>query len=568
MAYPLRRSVSPPRLRIPSIALASVLAVSLAACSSATSSPSATSGATSAPLTAASATAAAAGTSAASVPASGGAAAAQFQNYIACVDDITGNLDPAQASDQPAFQFMRAAYETLVNYDPVKAQVVGALADSWQASPDATTYTFHLRANVTFHDGSPLTADGVKASLARTIAIGKGESNLIDNIASIDVVDPSTIKITLKAPSAELLFNLTRIFIVSGKAIQDHASSSDSNATQWFAQNEDGSGPYALTTWTPSQDMVLNHFAGYWQGWSGPHIGQYTLQVVPQEATQRLMIQRASCDSANAITPDDAAALKSDSTVTVSADPGSPMYITFNPAGPLKDIRVRQAVAEAMDYDAVDNQIMKGFATRLAGPATPGLWAYDTSLTPTPYNLADAKQLLAAAGYGPSHPLTLQLQFFNLWAFEADISALLQNSLSQIGVTLKVQGMPWATFSARASNSSTRPDMGVLATYVPTPSPGPVITSTFDPASDGGWAYWGYSNPQATALLHKAETDPLDTSRATEYQQLQQMLVQDYAAMWLMEQPDIFVFQKNVQGYVHDTAWGIILNYYGIYKGA
>ena len=566
MSRPWGRPGRPPRPRISTLAAASLLAISLAACSSTAASPTATSETTAAPATAAGAAPAAGATSPASAVTSG--APAQFQNFIACVDDITGNLDPAQASDQPAFQFMRAVYETLVNYDPVKAQLMGALADSWQASPDATTYTFHLRANVTFHDGSPLTADGVKASLERTIAIGKGESNLIDNIASIDVVDPSTIKITLKAPSAELLFNLTRIFIVSGKAIQDNASSADPNAAQWFAQHEDGSGPYMLTSWTPSQDMVLGHYAGYWQGWSGPHIGQYTLQVVPQEATQRLMLQRGSCDSANAITPDDAAALKSDSSLTVSAEPGSPMYITFNPSGPLKDVRVRQAVAESMDYNAVDGQIMKGFATRLAGPATPGLWAYDTTLKPTQYNLSDAKQLLAAAGYGPSHPLTLQLQYFNLWAFESDISALLQNSLSQIGVTLKVQGMPWATFSARASNPATRPDMGVLATYVPTPSPGPVISSSFDPASEGGWAYWGYNNPQATALLHKAETDPVDSSRATEYQQLQQLLVNDYAAMWLMQQPDIFVFQKNVQGYVHDTAWGIILNYYGISKGA
>lgn len=493
-------------------------------------------------------------------------AAPSFQNYTACVDDITGNLDPAQASDQPAFQFTRATYETLVNYDPVKAALVGALADSWQASSDATSYTLHLRANVTFHDGSALTADGVKASLQRTLAIGKGESSLIGDIQSIDVVDPSTIKITLKAADADLLFNLTRIFIVSGSAIQTHATSADPNAAAWFAQNEDGSGPYKLTTWTPSQDMILDHFAGYWQGWSGSHIGQYKMQVVPQEATQRLMLQRGQCDSANAITPDDAAALQSDASLTVAADPGSPMYITFNPAGPLKDVHVRQAIAEAMDYTSVDQQIMKGFAKRLAGPATPGLWAYNTSLQPTSYNLTDAKQLLQAAGYGPSHPLTLTLQFFNLWTFEADISALLQNSLAQIGVTLKVQGMPWATFSANAENPATRPDMGLLATYVPTPSPGPVISSTFDPASEGGWAYWGYNNPSATALLHQAETDPNDTTRATEYQQLQQMLVEDYAAMWLMEQPDIFVFQKAVQGYVHDTAWGIILNYYGIHK--
>ena len=461
---------------------------------------------------------------------------------------------------------MRATYETLVNYDPVKAQLVGALADSWQASPDATVYTLHLRPNVTFHDGSSLTASGVKASLDRTLAIGKGESSLIGDIQTVDVVDPSTIKITLKAPDADLLFNLTRIFIVSAQAIQAHTTSADPNAAQWFSQNEDGSGPYKLTTWTASQDMVLDHYANYWQGWSGPHIGRYTLQVVPQEATQRLMLQRNNCDSANAITPDDAAALKTDTSLTVSAEPGSPMYITFNPAGALKDVRIRQALAEALDYDAVDNQIMKGFATRLAGPATPGLWAYNTALQPTQYNLTDAQHLLQEAGYGPSHPLTLKMQYFNLWAFESDISSLFQNSLSQIGVTLDVQGMPWATFSAQAENPATRPDMGLLATYVPTPSPGPVISSTFDPVSEGGWAYWGYNNPQATALLHKAETDPSDTSRATEYQQLQQMLVQDYAAIWLMQQPDIFVFQKDVQGYVHDTAWGIILNYYGIYK--
>ena len=209
-----RQGPSPNSAQRPTLLTIGVIVLAITGCSGAASSAP-----TQATASAAQVPAASSASSKSMAPAS--STAASFQNYTACVDDITGNLDPAQASDQPAFQFMRATYETLVNYDPVKAELVGALADSWQASSDATSYTLHLRANVTFHDGSALTADGVKASLQRTLGIGKGESSLIGDIQSIDVVDPSTIKITLKAADADLLFNLTRIFIVSGGAIQN-----------------------------------------------------------------------------------------------------------------------------------------------------------------------------------------------------------------------------------------------------------------------------------------------------------------------------------------------------------
>lgn len=492
---------------------------------------------------------------------------AQFQDFVGAFNNIANNLDPAQASGQPELEFARAAYETLVNYDPVQAKLIGALADSWQSSPDVTSFTLHLRANVSFHDGSQLTADSVKASLDRTNAIGKGESYLISGIQSVNVVDPSSIEIKLKNPDAGFLFNLTRMFIVSGQAIKDNTSSADPNAVQWFSQHEAGSGPYGLTQWTSGQVMILSHFPDYWQGWDGPHIGQYTLKVVPQAATQQLMLQRGEVDSADSILPEDAATLQSDANLKVAADPGSPMYITFNPANPaLKDVRVRRAITEAVDYRAVIDGVMKGFAKPLAGPTPAELWAYDTSLQPAAYNLDNARQLLEQAGYGPSNPITLNLVYFSGWAFESNIAALLQNALAKIGVTLKVQGMPWATFSAQAGDPKARADMGIVAVWVPTPAPGPVITASFDPASEGGWAYWGYNNPEVTDLLHKAEANPNDNSRMTDYQQLQQMLVQDYAAIWLMQMDDIFVFRNNVKGYVHDPAVGLILNWHGVYK--
>jgi peptide/nickel transport system substrate-binding protein len=498
--------------------------------------------------------------SAAGTPAKGG-----NDTFVVTSDNVGTSIDPALASDQPSLQSATAAYETLVKYDPEAKKLQPALATAWKVAGDGKTVTLTLRDGVTFHDGSKLTAAGVVASLKRTVAIGKGESFLLSAMRDAASPDDKTVEVHLKTPDADFLYGLTRIFIVSGKAIQQHGGSDQGQ--QWFSSHDAGSGPYEITAWQPSHHYTLEQFSEYWGGWSGNHVKRFEFNQADSPATQVLNVEQGKADFANGVPIDNAEKLKESSDSQVQTFPGSPFYIMLNTGKvPLDDVRVRQALSLAVPYDDVVQKIMYGDAQAMKGPIPPWMPGADPSLPSPTTDLEQAKSLLEEAGYGPSHRLSLKLTYFPGWSFEETIVTQYQYQLKQLGVDLNIKALPWPTFTQQVADPKTRPDMGTIAVYVPIPSPLPTLTASFDPASDGGWAYWGYDNPAVTKLLHQAQATIDEQQRQDLYHEAQQKLTQDYAAIWLMEMPDIFVLAKNVHGLVHDPSWGVLLNCYGVYK--
>jgi peptide/nickel transport system substrate-binding protein len=494
-----------------------------------------------------------------------GATSSSSSTFVIAADTLVDNMDPAAASSQPELQFAKAVYETLVNYDVTSKKLTAGLATSWQMSADSKTLTLHLRQGVTFHDGGKLTGDGVVASLKRTIAIGKGESSLLSDVDTMTAPDQQTVVITLKSPDPGFLDGLQRQFIVSPTAIAQHAGTDQGQS--WFSTHEAGSGPYELKSFEPNQKVVYDQFSGYWQGWSGKHIQEYVVNSVPDAATQLLQVKQGTADWATAISTDDANTLRTNSSVQVKVYQGSPFYLMFNTGdGKLNDPQVRQAISLAVDPAAINTQIMHGMASPLRGPLPDWMAGQDSSAPVPTQNLDQAKSLLAAAGYSASKPLKLSFLYFNGWSWEQTVATILQADLKQIGVTLDVKSAPWASFTQQVGNKATRPDMGSVAVYVPTPSPDPVLTASFDPASEGNWAYWGYNNPTFTSALRTAEATSNATQQAALFNAAQQVLIRDYAAIWLMDMPDIFVLRKDVQGWTHDPSWGLIPDYYHVYK--
>ena len=506
-------------------------------------------------------------TSAGAGASSGGGSPATKANdtFVVTSDNVGTSIDPALASDQPSLQSATSAYETLVKYDPKAKKLQPALATAWKVADDGKTITLTLRDGVTFHDGSSLTAAGVVASLKRTVAIGKGESFLLGAMRDASAPDDKTVEISLKQPDSDFLYGLTRIFVVSGKAIQEHGASD--HGQQWFSSHEAGSGPYRITGWQPSHHYSLEQYEDYWGGWSGQHVKHFEFNQADSPATQVLNVQQGKADFANGVPIDNAQKLKDSSSAQVQVFPGSPFYIMLNTGKkPLDDVHVREALSLAVPYEDVVRKIMYGDAQEMKGPIPPWMPGADPSLPGPTTDMQKAKDLLTQAGYGPSHRLPLKLTYFPGWSFEETIVTQYQYELKKLGVDLSIKALPWPTFTQQVADPKTRPDMGTIAVYVPIPSPLPTLTASFDPASDGGWAYWGYDNPAVTKLLHKAQATVDDDQRQSLYYEAQQKLTQDHAAIWLMEMPDIFVLAKNVHGLVHDPSWGVLLNCYGVYK--
>src|SRR5262249_8381958 len=152
-------------------------------------------------------------------------------------------------------------------YERGTTKIVPALAESWSASSDLTAYTFKLRPNVKFHDGTTLDAEAVKLSFDRVKKLGTGPVSFLGRMREIQVVDPLTVRVLLTQPSATFPYGLSKIF-VHGKA---HARDAD-DGRAWFAANINGTGPFKLAQAEKDQFIVLQRHVPYWGGWADRHL--------------------------------------------------------------------------------------------------------------------------------------------------------------------------------------------------------------------------------------------------------------------------------------------------------
>jgi len=492
-------------------------------------------------------------------------APAEKTTFIMCVNNQPKNIDPHVGSSNPEQEIQLAAYETLVTYEPGTFDLKPLLATAWEYNDDYTQLTLTIRDGVKFHDGSTLDAEVVKAGLERSMTIGQGESFFLDPIDSIETPDTNTVVINLKSSAPEFVLGLSRIFIPSNNAVNEHDVDGDLGQN-WFAENAAGTGPYAMTEWVKGQTITLSGFDDYWQGWDGKHVDEYKLRVVAEPATQRLLIEQGECDYADSITRDDVTALSSNSDIKIEEHTApSPFYIAMNTQkGPLADVRVREAMQYALDYDAVIEQAMSGHAS-MAWGALPTSFPQHLDTQPKPeYNLEKAAEMLKEAGYEPGE-LELTFMYLEPWIHEKSSGLVLQAGLAEIGVKLNLEPQPWATIVERHANPDTRPDMSMYTVYAPTPSPNSIFFPMFHSGSNH-WSYFGYNNPEVDKLLEEASTIIDDEARDQAYRDLQQLIADDYPAIYAFQENEIQVFGSNVNGYEYRPAWNKLLNYYGLYK--
>jgi peptide/nickel transport system substrate-binding protein len=171
-------------------------------------------------------------------------------------------IDPAKANVNWEFTVTRNVYDRLTDYDlSDPSKLLPSLATEWKQ--DGAVWTFTLREGVTFQDGSPFTADDVKATLDRLLRIGQGQSYLVDDIKEVTVVDPQTVRIETKAPTVFLASNLSRIEIMADEDIAKHAGDAD-QGDAWFGENANGTGPYAFVRWDRGSQIELSRNTKWW----------------------------------------------------------------------------------------------------------------------------------------------------------------------------------------------------------------------------------------------------------------------------------------------------------------
>lgn len=360
-------------------------------------------------------------------------------------------LDPHRQFDYSPPLTVRAAYETLVTFDAGNyVDLQPLLATSWELVEDGAAWQFTLRDGVMFASGNPLTAEDVKFSFDRVNNLKDTPSDLGSVVAQTVVVDPMTVKIYPANKNEPLLNTLASptFVIVDSQLVKDNggvsepgADTSDS-ATEFLDQNSAGSGPYVLTRWERNTEINLNANPNYWRG--TPPFQRVVIRHIGDSAVQLLSIERGDIDVALNLTPEQLDTLEENPRVSllenISLDY---MYMTmtvnpdFNEALAVKE--ARQAVAYAIDYDGIIDELLGGYAVRPANFIPAGLNGSTVEMTEEfgyHEDLDKSRELLAAAGYPDG--FSFDMNFANAAIAGTNyqlIAQKVQSDLARVGIT-------------------------------------------------------------------------------------------------------------------------------------
>ncbi len=384
---------------------------------------------------------------------------AQVGVYVSASEIMVG-WDPSTDFSNEIIA-MNNMYETLLRYNPVNGKFTDVLATSYSSSPNHLTWTFHIRKGVYFHSGDLMTAADVKASIERTIQLGQGASYIWGAVKSISVPNEWTVVFQLKYPSPLNLIAASPYgsFIFDTKILKQKGQN-------WFnQQHEDGTGPYEMQSYSGGT-LVLKAFPKYWGGWKGQHFQKVIFENVNQDSTRAQMIESGQADYVDVLSTSDFSSMKNNPNVRIDVTPSFQDLIGFfnTQQAPFTNVKVRQALFDTYPGQQVVSDVMHGMATVSHGPVPVGLWGHDASLPAAAVpNLAQAKRLLAEAGYAKGFTTTLTYTAGD--QNEANAAALWAAEAAKVGVHIKVQGMPWTSQWSLAKSPSPSRRQGIFLMY-------------------------------------------------------------------------------------------------------
>jgi peptide/nickel transport system substrate-binding protein len=376
------------------------------------------------------------------------AALAQKKKVLAIAAKEPDTLDPHSSTLGQSQAITRFLYRGLTRFaikdgKVTTSEVEPDLAESWTLSPDGTVWTFKLRKGVQFHKGfGEMTAEDVKFSFERQISRTPGTRygvNL-EVIKSIEVVDPHTVQIVLKAFDAIFLLRMVGYqqgYIVSKKAVEKHG--------EQFKWNPVGTGPFYFERHTPRERVVLRAFDRFPGG--RPSIDEVQWFDVPEDATKLIGLEKGTFDLLypEAVTADFADQVKKMGAIIDRRGPGAQerFYINMTKA-PFDDIRVRRAFMHAIDRKAIKETMYPGGLARVASSCVPPGYFGHIPMTFPEHDPEKAKKLLAEAG----HPngFTIKNYFISKSFFYPKVLTLAQEQLRKVGILVELQVVEHATF--------------------------------------------------------------------------------------------------------------------------
>lgn len=359
------------------------------------------------------------------------------EGLVIAIETNPVSLDPRLATDALSLHVTELLFNSLVRIDE-SLRIVPDLAERWER-PDDRTYIFHLRRRVRFHHGRELTAEDARFTFASLREIGSVHAGIGSELAGIQVVDRYRIAFHLKRPFAPLLYHLT-IGIVPHDLARQEA----------FGQQPVGTGPFRLKRWAHNDHVEVEAFPDYFGGM--PKVRRLTLRIIPDAIIRFLEFRKGAVDLLFGSLPPEVfpfvEALPGVRVIKGSSNNST--YLGFHLRDPiLKDLKVRQAIAHAIDQEALIAHLLRGQAIPATGLLFPGHWAYEPDVRRYPFNPERSRRLLDEAGYPPKDGVRFTLTFkATTNELNRAIAEAIQYQLARVGIGVEIRSYEWGTFYA------------------------------------------------------------------------------------------------------------------------
>lgn len=479
---------------------------------------------------------------------------------IANTANIT-TWDPVESFSTEA-AYMANVYEQLLRINPPGSaeKFTPLLAERWESNADGTVWTFHLRKDVKFHDGEPLTAEAVKKSIEAAKERG-GASFIWWMVESIEAVDDLTVQFNLSAsaPLDLVASSLYGAWIVSPKALD--AAAADEN--YWADGKEAGTGPYVIESYTPDQEIVFRKFEDYWGGWEENQFDTVLVQIIPEALTQQQLFESGSVDLVTRVPTENYVNFQNNPNYTYLEEPSFFNYVGFfnTLRPPLDNVKVRQALSYAIPYDDIIKIGAKGLGTQSRGPVPAGVWPWSPDVKQYTYDIEKAKQLLKEAGY-ENGGFSLRLTYAAENDTEAAFAPLIKDAYAQLGVDVTIEAIAFNQQWAEAKGDPANAQDMFLLLYWPTYS---------DAGSDNLWSMFYYTekpffnlsywnNPTFNALVDEAigltVSDP-KTSQA-KYVEAMNLLVDEAPGLFFFDTKAVFIIPKHIEGFKYNLNYPFV----------
>jgi peptide/nickel transport system substrate-binding protein len=407
-------------------------------------------------------------------------------------------FDPSTAPPQiTPFGVMYAIHDALVR--PLPGQKMGpSLAESWTESRDGLVYEFKLKRGLRFHNGDPITAEDVKFSFDRYN--GAGVRELRARVRQLDIVDPLTVRFTLKEPWPDFMTFYGTTATAAGIVLPKKYF--ESVGADGFKAKPVGAGPYRFVSQRPGIEIVLEASPTYWR--HVPYVRKLTLKSVPDSTTRLAMLRSGETDYALFLDGPEAQTLKGDARYKlVDTRHASIFWIEFadqwDPKSPWADKRLRQAVNYSLDRKAINEAACLGFCPP-AGVIVPRVMDFALQAPPPPYDPPKARQLLAEAGY----PNGIDGGEFTPIPGFSSVGEGALNNLNAVGIRVRMRLMERAAFYAAWQEKKLR---GLFMPAVGNSGNAASRVESFM-YSKGAYAYGGYPDLDEMFVHQSRERDP------------------------------------------------------------